>query len=214
MNFFGHAAVAGHFSDRPAFLLGSMLPDFCGMLRLRTPPAGSSSVAEGVRFHLQTDAVFHELALFRSWSQKARVHLEARSVARGTARAVAHVGLELLLDAALAEAEAARSAYLRGLGAAKDPLVLDELSWPAEARERIRDLANLLETRGVGAKVPANIVAERLSRALALRPRLAIAARDRPAVDEWVEVFSEHVVAFTPALLAELIGELERQRAA
>jgi hypothetical protein len=212
MNFFGHAAVAARFDERPGFLLGAMLPDFCGMLRLRPPAVACPNVGAGVRFHHQTDAVFHDLSLFRSWCQKARVHLEARGVARGTARAVAHVGLELLLDAALAEAEAARSAYLNGLDAGRDPRILDEMAWPAEPRAKLSDLASLLSARGVGAKVPATVVADRLSRALAARPRLAIRASDRPAVDEWVEVFGEHVVAFTPALLAELVGELERQR--
>jgi hypothetical protein len=214
MNFFGHAAVASRFSDRPAFLLGAMLPDFCGMLSLRAPAVGSLAVADGVRFHHETDGVFHDLPLFRGWCREALAHLSARGVARGTARAVAHVGLEFLLDAALAENEGNRAAYRAGLRAGANPVVLEEIGWQPEPRARLAELVGVLEQRSLVAKVPAKLVAERLERTLARRPRLAIVARDREPVVEWVELFQHDVVASAPRLVAELVGELERRRAA
>jgi hypothetical protein len=214
MNFFGHAAVAGHFSDRPAFLLGSMLPDFCGMLGLRAPLVECPTVAAGVSFHHQTDGAFHDLPIFRAWCREALTHLVARQVARGTARAAAHVGLEFMLDAALAENQKDRVAYLAGLGAGADPAVLARMGWQAEARARLSDLVRALERRSLVANVPAALIVERLERTLAGRPRLAIAARDRPAVLEWVELFQRDVVASAPELVAKLVGELERRRAA
>jgi hypothetical protein len=214
MNFFGHAAVAGRFSEQPSFLLGAMLPDFCGMLGVRPSHVGSPAVADGVRFHHETDAVFHDLELFRRWCREGTRYLDERGVARGTARAVAHVGTELLLDGAIAEGESARAAYFSGLEAGRDAAVLDALGWLAPARKRLAELARLLEARGVATKVTASSLTERLERALAGRPRLAITARDRPLVAEWVELFHADVVASTPALLAELVGELARHHAA
>jgi hypothetical protein len=214
MNFFGHAAVAGRFSEQPAFLFGAMLPDFCGMLGLRAPELASTPVGDGIRFHHATDAVFHELPPFREWCRSSVAALEARRVARGTARAVAHVGLEFLLDMALAEGRAACDAYFSGLAAGRNTAVLDELSWPAEGRMRLSELTSLLAERGVMARVPSAVVLARLERTLERRPRLAIAPRDREAVLEWVELCRGDVVASTPALVAELVGELERRRAA
>ena len=37
MNYFGHAVIAHAYRPEPAFVLGAMLPDFVGMLRLERP---------------------------------------------------------------------------------------------------------------------------------------------------------------------------------
>jgi hypothetical protein len=184
------------------------------MLGLRAPEVSSAPVAAGVRFHHETDAVFHELVPFRDWCRSSLAFLDSRGVGRGTARAVAHVGLEFLLDAELAEGDAARAAYFAGLDAGQNPAVLDDMAWPADPRSRLTELSRLLSGRGVMTEVPAAVVVERLERTLVRRPRLAIAPHDRDAVLEWVELMRGLVVASTPALVAELVGELERRRAA
>jgi hypothetical protein len=213
MNFFGHATLAARFSDRPEFVLGAMLPDFSYMLGLRGPGAQDGVIAAGIRFHHVTDRAFHDLAIFRRHCREATAVLRARGVARGTARAVAHVGVELLLDAALAESAAARSAYVAGLRAGQRPELLRGLLWPSAEQARLGRLMSRLEgfeQHGDMAPVPASLIVERLSRALGRRPRLAIAPRDVPAVVDWVEFCHGAVVASTPALMNELTGELER----
>jgi hypothetical protein len=214
MNFFGHAALAARFSDRPEFVLGAMLPDFSSMLGLREPGAQDCVLASGIRFHHVTDRAFHDLVIFRRFCKEAVVVLEARGVARGTARAVAHVGVELLLDAALAKGATARSAYVAGLRAGQRPELLRGLHWPAAEQARLSQLMSRLEGLGYGLEehggAASSLVVERLSRALARRPRLAIAPRDVRAVDDWVELCHGAVVASTPAIVIELTRDIER----
>ena len=214
MNFFGHATLAARVSDRPEFVLGAMLPDFASMLGLREPRAQDRVLAAGIHFHHLTDRAFHDHATFRRLCREATVVLGTRGVARGTARAVAHVGVELLLDAALAESATARSAYVAGLRAGQRPELLRNLHWPSAEQVRLGRLMNRLEggfeEHGDRAHVPSSQIVERLSRALGRRPRLAIAPRDLPAVVDWVEFTHGAVVASAPALLHELTGDVER----
>jgi hypothetical protein len=212
MNFFGHATLAARFSDRPEFVVGAMLPDFSNMLGLGKPCAQDSVLAAGIHFHHITDRAFHDLAIFRRLCREATVVMGARGVARGTARAVAHVGVELLLDDALAESAAARSAYVAGLRAGQRPELLRGLLWPSAEHALARLMSRLesaFEDRGV-AQVSTSVIVERLSHTLGRRPRLAIAPRDVPAVGDWVEFCRGAVVASTPALVSELTGDVER----
>ena len=117
MNFFGHAALAAsHFSERepleahqlPTLCLGAMLPDFIGMLRLGRPTVHDLVLARGVAFHHGTDEVFHELPGFQRLSRQAFSWLLERDMPRGPARAVAHMGIEMLLDEVMASDGSAR----------------------------------------------------------------------------------------------------------
>src|SRR5689334_21638411 len=186
MNFFGHAAMAGHFSREPSFVLGAMLPDFCGMLGLRVPDPSRSALGDGVRFHHLTDHAFHELASFRALTGEATRLLDERGVRRGTARAVAHVGIELFIDAKLAENEPARALYLAALATGRTPDPWRELAFSQDERERLGGLAGSLHERGVAPRPATEAVVARLERALAARPRLAIRSADRTLVTEWV----------------------------
>jgi len=214
MNFFGHAAIAGRFRATPEFVLGAMLPDFAGMLGLKTPPVTPDPLGEGVRFHHLTDHAFHELSWFRAFCAEATRFLDAQSVRRGTSRAVAHVGVELLLDAALAEDETARTRYLAALGAARRPELFAATTYHPEECARLAELAEVLETRGISRNPDTALVVTRLERALAARPRLSIEPRDRPAIGSWVELFRDRVVASTPDLVRELTSTLEPELAA
>ena len=76
MNFFGHALVAERDEAtrgavRAEFVLGSMLPDFASMLRLRPPRATSATLEAGLRFHHRTDAAFHGSRSFLEFSGQA-----------------------------------------------------------------------------------------------------------------------------------------------
>lgn len=210
MNFFGHAAMAERFSNEPPFVLGAMLPDFSSILRLRNPTSSHPGVARGVAFHHVTDEAFHDLPVFRELCADAMRLLAERGVSRGTRRAVAHVGVELLLDAELAQDAAARAAYLDALRAARDPAIVSTLSWPADQQERLVRLAARLEERSDSAKPATEVVVERLARTLSDRPRLAIEDAARKHVADWVELCRARVVASTPALVLELTRAIER----
>ena len=214
MNFFGHATIAGRFETDPVFALGAMLPDFCGMLGFRTPAPAPGPLAEGVRFHHVTDLAFHELSEFRTLNRAACAELAERGVRRGTARAVAHVGVELLLDAELAENEAARTLYFAALNAGVAPECFMTGEFTAEERARLGRLLATLSERGVAKRPSSASVCERLERALARRDRLAIRGEDLPHVSEWVELFRVRVVASAPMLLRELTADIERRLSA
>jgi len=211
MNFFSHAAVAGRFSDEPEFVLGAMLPDFSSMLGVRMPAVTHAVLERGVGFHHLTDHVFHELPAFQALSHAAHGELRTRGVGRGPARAVAHVGIEIMLDMTLGQSASARSAYLAGLEAGMRPDLVAGVAWSATDRERLVDLLETLVRRGVVLDTSSAIVVQRIQRTLARRPRLAFGADDPPRVLDWVEATRADVVTSTPALVDELHRELERR---
>ncbi len=86
MNFFGHAAVATDFERDPAYILGSMLPDFCSMLAARPPVLDDERLVAGVRLHHATDLVFHDLEAFQRLSRR-RTGACSRAVSGAAARA-------------------------------------------------------------------------------------------------------------------------------
>ncbi len=214
MNFFGHAAIAGRFESHPAFVLGAMLPDFCSMLGLAPPAPGGGQLGAGIRFHHVTDHAFHELPVFRGLCREATAWLDERRVRRGTARAAAHVGVELMLDAELAENAESRAHYLAALRAGHEPPLLEGAPLEAAAREQLGRLAGTLAARGVAKRPEDAVVVERLERALARRPRLLLVPEDLPAVSSWVELFRERVVACSATLVNELTRDIERRVAA
>jgi len=210
VNYLGHAAVASWRSPDSAFVLGAMLPDLATMIRARTPATTHAGLDAGMRFHHRTDEVFHRSPVFVELTRSAFAWLLARGVERGRARAVAHVGVELLLDTGLLREEPGRRAYLaaledgapRSLGqyvvwsSGRDPISFDDL------RER------LLE-RGVTTDEPdAAAVAERLRRALGARPRLALDDSAELIARDWVVAARPDVAARAAALARQLAERL------
>ncbi len=209
MNFFSHAAIARSYSDEPLFVFGSMLPDFVSMVRARPPLVRGDTLEAGVRFHHATDAAFHELPAFRELCAWSLAELAARDVPRGPARGLAHVGVELLLDAYLSRNEAARGAYVAALAAGSEAGARGSVEFRTDAEAaRFSELAGVLLARGVSADVSAALVLSRLRSTLARRPRLAIPPSAEPRILEWVEMASARVVASAEPLLAELHAEL------
>ena len=216
MNFFSHAAVAGRFSAEPSFVLGAMLPDFASMLGVPAvamggAPAGSAALWAGVRFHHRTDAAFHGLSAFTALCREAASDLRERGVRRGPSLAVAHVGVELFVDAALAERAEARRAYLNALRAGTSPELLAGLDAGADERRRFARLFGTLIERGVTVETTPRLVLERLRRSLSRRPRLALAPGDEPGVLGWVESARTRIVASAPELVAGLFQDLARR---
>jgi hypothetical protein len=216
MNFFGHAALAAsHFTEQdppfdrqllPTVCVGAMLPDFIGMLRLARPTIHDATLARGIAFHHATDEVFHELASFHRLSRQAFAWLSDRAMPRGPARAVAHIGIEMLLDEVMAADEFARDAYRAALRVPLMPLM--SFPTPPDA-ERLAGLQEALLTRAANYVPPTpELVAERIRRTLAGRPRLATDEAGQALLGSWVTLTRPLVLAEAPEVLATLRARL------
>lgn len=216
MNFFGHAALAAsHFTEQdppldrrllPTVCVGAMLPDFIGMLRLGRPTIHDATLARGVAFHHGTDEVFHELASFHRLSRQAFAWLSDHDMPRGPARAVAHIGIEMLLDEVMAADEFARDAYRAALRVPLIPLMTFADSADGE---RLAGLQEALLTRTANYVPPApELVAERIRRTLAGRPRLATDEAGQALLGTWVTRTRPQVLAEAPEVLATLRARL------
>lgn len=211
MNFFGHAVIAQRDEAtrgpiRAEFVLGAMLPDFASMLRTRPPASSLDSLRAGLYFHHQTDDAFHGSESFLEFSRQASRFLTDRGVPRGTARAVAHVGVELLLDAAFADDDGANEAYLSAVACGASERARDHLQWHAhDTSERFGQLCRRLSDRGRFQRhPPSELVAERLQSILVDRPRLAMDDRGLFVVREWVESARSQITSGAPQLLREV----------
>ena len=218
MNFFGHAVLAAAHAQGSEFVLGAMLPDFISILGVRPPRLEMGTLARGVTFHHRTDAVFHGTAVFRSLQSQASEHLLALGVRRGPVRAVAHVGVELLIDAALAwslaeatpsESAASDESYLGALELGSAPLnSLAPEVWSES--QRLMGLCQRLRQAGVDRfRVDADGAMTELGRILARRPRLALVDAEAAAVSLWARQAFVVVKTDLPLLLDELKNGLE-----
>lgn len=187
----------------PAFVVGSMLPDFASMLRAKVPTAALAEVTEGIAFHHATDEAFHGAPSFLEASSASFAWLTNVDMDRGSARAIAHVGVEILLDRTLAQEAERRSGYMASL--AHDG-AFDATRWgkPDDAVRAVELRAALLR-HGVDIHDCAEaIIAERLFRILGRRPRLAFPRDDLPKVEAWVAHMDPRVRALAPAIVAEV----------
>lgn len=205
MNFFGHAVVAMDRSRGPRFVLGAMLPDFAAMLRLRVPDARDAELALGIAFHHATDEVFHGTRAFHDASSRAMAHLLAAGLERGAARAIAHIGVEILIDRALAHDAVARDVYESAIA---DEAGFASAAWahPDDAARALRLRTALVQHRVDRHVCEEVVIAERLFRILERRPRLAFPAAQLPLVTDWVRATDPTIAALTPALLAEVVA--------
>jgi hypothetical protein len=216
MNFFGHAALAHrHFqrlAEPPAppehalLCLGAMLPDFVGMLRASRPELRHPVLARGVAFHHATDEVFHDLPSFVRLSREAFAWLSAHGLPRGPARAVAHIGVEMLLDESFAEDAEARNAYQAALAVPVGDLLA--FAEPLDV-ERLAALQRALLERAATALRPSpELVAERMRRTLSGRPRLATDDAGQALLGSWVALARPDVAAAAPLIFASLRAQL------
>ena len=206
MNFVGHCFVAawrrGVAASTAPYAFGAMLPDFTAMCGLRGAGVDHALTAEGQALHHETDRAFHHSQAFVALESETLRDLEGRGVRRGTAMAVAHVGVELLLDGWLLAADRDRggavgSHYLRALDAGEG-LVEHLRLTPLRRRggaprsgegastepERLRGLIGRLRSYGLDGHEDLDAIAMRLERALAHRPRLCIEPIDAPKIRE------------------------------
>ena len=207
MNFFGHATLALKRSDDPRFLLGAMLPDLVSMAGVRIAEARDPELAAGIALHHETDARFHAAPAFTELCHAANEELQAAGVGRATARAVGHVGTELLLDGLLSFDDVARAAYKRAIEHHVREPIHDALSLKGGATTQ--DLQALL-ARLARAPLPEGyreprFVLDRLHTILARRPRLAFQDGDLEPTERWLERTQRHLEAAGTAWLHELV---------
>lgn len=178
VNYFGHAAVASWRSSAPGVLLGSMIPDFSTMSGARVASTEDADVAAGIDLHHATDAAFHVLPVVTGLMRELDDALARRNCARGPRRAVAHIGIELMLDGVLLDELGYREAYERGLAHET------AIEW-REPGDDARFAALIARLRAYGIpddlKQPESITF-RLSRMLAHRPLLAPSQDDLRAI--------------------------------
>jgi hypothetical protein len=203
VNFFAHAYLAAERSADAAFVLGAMLPDLCAFAGLRLGAAPCAALGDGVRFHRETDALFHADAAFNARCTQLSDGLQARGVRRGPARGVAHVAHELLLDGWLAREAGVPALYRRALGEAAG--LLGESGMGGSARDDVTAVCTRLHAAPVPeAYVDPAFVCARVERALAARPYLALAAHERSAVASALDVAASECAAWAPGALASV----------
>ena len=207
VNFVAHMLVAQRVAEAPstALLLGAAAPDLARMARVPVATTGSAAHLAGVATHHRTDAVFHELAWFRTHNRRLVGDLAERGVRRGPARGAAHVLIELLLDGALlADAEHAET-FARPWQAMSRPdadaLAVADATHHEQWIDFLGQLTSRLDPAAYGDPTYA---ADRTANTLARRPRLAmtedeaatlrhVAAELRPQI----AAETEHVLAMT-----------------
>jgi hypothetical protein len=206
LNFFAHAVVASWHSRDARFVLGAMLPDLVGMAGIRLHSASDAEVQRGIELHYATDAAFHAASIFTSLCAEAIVRLTEQGVERGTARAVAHVGVELTLDGVLSVEAEPRALYSAALDVAISGGLDDKLAiTPAADFPRLTaGLGRLARSSIPEAYADPEVVADRLRYILAPRPRLAMKASDFEPVRSWAEAVRPTVAARSSELLEQV----------
>lgn len=214
VNFFGHAAVATWSAPpsgaRPGVTLGAMLPDFATMCGGRIERADDADVTDGIALHHTTDAVFHQLPVVLGLMRELDGVLAGHRCARGPRRAVAHVGVELLLDGVLVGEPSYRDAYLRGI--AHDPV----LHWrDPDAVPRFTALLARLRAFGIPDDLGSpDSITTRVQRMLAHRPLLAASPDDLRAIRTSLVEFKPRLDAATDTVVRAMRAGLDQRTAA
>lgn len=205
VNFFGHAAVASWRPGRGGLPLGAMLPDFGTMCRARVTGTSDPEVAAGIELHHVTDAAFHQLPAVTGLMRELDQRLERGGCARGPRRAVAHIGVELLLDGVLVEAADYREAYILGLEYEAP------LTWRDEGDDRrYATLIERLRAHGVPDDLrKPEAISQRMQRMLGHRPLLAPSPSDLAVITIALIEHKPRVEIATATVMRALRAQLE-----
>lgn len=210
MNFFGHAVVACRQAPSSLLALGAMLPDFASMSGNRIERVRDDELQAGIELHHATDEVFHRVPCFVSLCAESMAHLSGSGLHRGSARAVSHIGVELVLDGELSRDERACLLYDQALEDAGRESVIDAIEWrdpPSPERWRLQ-IKRLREGGIPAAYADAEFVTRRIYYLLAPRKRLALEERQLGVVDSWVRSVRPRVAERTEEIMSLVQGEL------
>jgi hypothetical protein len=180
------------------------------MIGARAPATAHADLGAGMRFHYRTDELFHRAPGFIELTRSAFEWLIKRGVERGRARAISHVGVELLLDSDFSRNEPVQRAYVGALQGAAEPRLGQHVAWAVpEDRLGFENLRVRLLGRGVTSDdLAPEVIAQRLRRALSGRPRLALDDASERVACEWVAVARPDVSAQAPGLARDLAAQL------
>jgi acyl carrier protein phosphodiesterase len=181
-----------------------MLPDLArpNGLRLRDLERDADDmIRAGIAHHHRVDQAFHRHPAFLSALELWRQRFEdALSLRRGVARALAHVGLELLLDGWIVTRD-------RELHPAYSEALIEGQTIFAEGLPALeRACARLLASELPEAYSEPAVAAERVTRILATRPRLALPEASHSALEEQFRELQGHLAQFA----AELVADTQR----
>ena len=204
VNFLGHAVVALEQSEDERFVLGAMLPDFATMIGQRLGHVTEPALADGVALHHRTDAIFHAVPSFARLVTETTAALTAAGLRRGPARAVGHIGVEMLLDGWWVRHHGVPAQYDLALAAA--PEMEAFIAWRGEAEPNAlsRACLRLHELEIAPGYADPGLVTRRLERVLRDRPRLALNPTERSRVSQWAEATSATMSTSAPAIWTEL----------
>jgi hypothetical protein len=208
VNYFGHAVVASWSSSPPdgGRALGAMLPDFQAMCGARAASFADAAIAAGVELHHATDAAFHALAPFTGLVRELEARLARAGVSRGPMRAAGHTGIELLLDGALLDDAAARTAYLAALEHPIDGITWRDPGDPA----RFAQLHARLRSHGVPDDLARpDSVAYRIQRMTAHRPLLRSTAAESDLIRRELAEIAPRVRVAAPTIVRALRARLD-----
>jgi hypothetical protein len=213
VNLGGHVIVAAAVHDDPVVHLGAALPDVATVGGFRmVGGAGRGAIGQGIALHHATDAAFHGHEWFTSHLRWMIDSLIAAGVARGAARAAAHVGVELLLDGTLfsgagggERTEAVSAAFDRAPGAdGLSSLVVNEAQ-----QDWMVHVAGLPRWKPPSYFHDPHRVAHRLHAILAQRPRLAMTSDDVAKVGAALAEVQPSITATAEDFVAELSTRLD-----
>lgn len=206
MNYLGHthvALVSGAGETAEAvYVLGAVLPDLASMAGVRLDRTGlqDGPLRRGLGCHVATDAAFHAHPAFTRGSADIRRQLTEVGLARGSARAVAHVGWEFLLDGTLVATDT-EDAFWRALDRAE---VAGDIIREGDRKRWADFLTHRTMRPRLRYDEPA-WVGDRVWTTLSRRPRLRFSRRDLPAVVETLAQHRPRVVAAAREVLDELV---------
>ncbi|MGH9242966.1 MAG: hypothetical protein ACRD29_01340 [Acidimicrobiales bacterium] len=207
MNFLGHAYVAlGLGSEDPVFVLGAVLPDLVSMARVRLIRSHlHGPLHDGVRCHVDADAAFHSNGEFVGGAAALRTELTDIGLRTGPARAIGHVGWELLLDGALI-GSTAETAFRRAVDVGE--VAVAAVDSPHRARWRAFlsrwDAASPLRYDDP------EWVGQRILVMLARRPRLRLAEAQLPEVVDVLERHAPVVRSVAHDVLSDTVDAVGR----
>ncbi len=200
MNFFGHAVVASWADRRSGHLLGSMLPDFETMVGVPLSMVHDADIQRGIELHHRTDDAFHRAPAFLASCAHALDALTESGVRRGTARAVGHIGTEMLLDGWLVREERHIEGYLRAIELETNAL----LEWSDQGKAFSKLQARLALWGAPRDYAEPAFVLARLRDALRRRPALALLEEQSEQVADYLPSLQRLVEQRAPELLKEL----------
>jgi len=206
MNIGGHIAVAMRLAPgEPRVWLGAALPDLGAMGRFRLMgDTVDPDVTAGIALHHATDDAFHRHPTFTETMARLRTDLGTDGIGRGPARAVAHVGPELMIDGCLLEDRAlgnaieAAFAEIDRLGPALGTLV------ESASDDWLRHLSKVSSWGLPTDYADPNAVAYRLHRILSRRPRLQLDAVHIDAIGQRLAAEQPMLNQAVPALIDDL----------